>query len=87
VEAERLRDQHGRESLHRVVVGVHGLVVVPPGGGQLVLDVGQLLLEGEEVLRGAKLRVGLGDGDQPVDRAAEVLACVTESNVSRSWAA
>ena len=73
LEPERPRDQHGRKALHDRVVAVDRLVVVPPGGGELVLDVGELLLEGEEVLGRAQLRIGLGDGDQPVERAAEVL--------------
>ena len=73
VEAERLRDQHGREALLDRVVAVDGLVVVAAGGGELVLDVGELLLEREEVLRRPQLRIGLGDGDQPVQRAAELL--------------
>ena len=64
------------------VVAVDGLVVVAPGGGQLVLDVGELLLEGEEVLGRPQLRIGLGNGDQPVERAAEVLVRLR----CRGWA-
>src|SRR5262249_56940664 len=73
VEAEWPGDEHARERLPRVVVRVDGLVVVAPRGRELVLDVGELLLEREEVLGRAQLWVGLADRDQPGDRAAEMI--------------
>jgi hypothetical protein len=72
VEAERPRDQDGREGLLHAVEAVDRLVVVAAGGGELVLDVGELLLEREEVLGGAELRIGLRDGEQPVQPGAEL---------------
>ena len=65
-------DQAGGERLLRGVVGLHHGVVVPARGGDLVLGVGQLVLQPLEVLAGAQLRVGLGDGEQPAQRRARL---------------
>src|ERR1043166_9032421 len=54
-EAERPGDQAGRERLLRCVELLHHVVVIATRGRDLVLGVGQLLLEALEVLAGAKL--------------------------------
>src|SRR6476659_4568289 len=47
-------------------------VVVPSRGRDLVLGVGQLVLQPLEVLAGPQLWVGLGDGEQPAQRRARL---------------
>ena len=49
----------------------HGHVVEAPRGLDLVLGVGELVLELEEVLVGLQIRVGLRDGEQLAQRAGE----------------
>src|SRR5205823_3703924 len=49
-ETERARDQARRERLLGGVERLHDGVVVAPGGGDLVLGVGQLVLQAFEVL-------------------------------------
>src|SRR6476620_2049838 len=71
VEPERPGDEHRRERLLDAVEPVDGLVVVAPRGRELVLDVGELLLKLQEVLRRPQLRVRLRYGEQPVQAAGE----------------
>ena len=70
-EAEEPRDDQRRERLLARVEAQHGRVVVPAGGGDLVLGVRQLLLELHEVLGRAELRIRLRDGEQPAERRPE----------------
>src|SRR4051812_7280926 len=71
LEPEQPCEEQRREGLDRGVVGLHGGVVVAPGGGDLVLGVGQLGLELPEVLGRLEVGVGLGDGEEPADRLPE----------------
>ncbi len=57
--------------LHPVVVGENGVVVDLTTDRDLVLRVGQVLLERLEVLRCAQFRIGLGDGEQLTKRLGE----------------
>src|SRR4051812_48311202 len=57
-ETEGARDHAGGERLLPGVIGLHHGVVVPPRGRDLVLGVGQLVLQPLEVLRSEERRVG-----------------------------
>ena len=72
-EAEALRDKHGREGLDRGVEVAHRRVVVAPRLLHLVLDRREFRLQLAEIGVGLQLRIGLGDGDQPAERARERL--------------
>src|SRR5262249_19643173 len=61
----------GRELLDAGVVLLHGVVEETAGGGELVLDVGELGLELLEGLIGLQVRVGLGPREQLAERAGE----------------
>src|SRR4028118_959895 len=70
-EARRPGEEHRREALYLRVVGAHGVVVVLPGEGDLVLRRGELFLEVHEHPVGAELGVALGDGEEVADGAGE----------------
>src|SRR4028118_1007327 len=70
-EAHRLGEEDRREALNLGVVGAHGVVVVLPGEGDLVLRRGELFLEVHEHPVGAKLGVALGHGEEIADGAGE----------------
>jgi hypothetical protein len=61
VEAERPGDEKCRERLLARVEPQHRRVVVAARGGDLVLGVGELVLEPDEVLRRTQHWIGLGD--------------------------
>src|ERR1700681_534585 len=64
-EAEHARHHIVGEGLNADVQVAHGAVVVAARHLQLILDLGQLLLQGEKILVGLELRIGLGDSEQP----------------------
>src|SRR6476660_7042862 len=70
-EPGRSGDERRRHGLRRGVVGLHRVVVELPRVADPVLGVGQLGLQGEEVLVGLELRVRLGEGEQPAERLGE----------------
>src|SRR5690606_18134484 len=70
-EREAPGDHVGRERLDLRVVGVDGVVVVLPRVGDAALGAGQLLLQVEEVLVGLQVRVGLGEGEDGLQRPAD----------------
>src|SRR4028118_2378561 len=70
-EAHRPGEEDRREALNLGVVGAHGVVVVLPGEGDLVLRRGELFLEVHEHPVGAKLGVALGHGEEIADGAGE----------------
>ena len=57
----------------RDVEVAHGAVVVAPRHLQLILELGDLILQREEILVGLELRIGLGDGEQPAQRALQLV--------------
>src|SRR3954451_13097628 len=67
-ETERAGDQAGGERLLPGVVGLYDGVVVPARGRDLVLGVGQLVLQSLEILAGPQLWVALGHREQPAQR-------------------
>src|SRR4028119_1451394 len=69
-EAHRPGEEHRREALYLRVVGAHGVVVVLPGEGDLVLRRGELFLEVHEHPVGAELGGALGHGDETAEGAA-----------------
>src|SRR5581483_12268893 len=64
-------NQNIRESLDRDVEVAHRAVVVAPRHLQLVLDVGELGLQFQEILVGLELRVGFGDRQEPAERTLQ----------------
>ena len=70
-EAERPRDEHPGDALDRGVEVHHGRVVVAARGADLVLGVGEVVLEPEEVLGRLELGVGLGDGEEAAERGGQ----------------
>src|ERR1700761_7815130 len=62
-EAGQAGDQVGRQGLYGVVVGLDRAGEELPRVRDLVLGVGQLDLQGGEVLVGLEIGVGLGDRD------------------------
>src|SRR5436190_19537177 len=71
LEVERRRDDRGGESLDARVERADIRVVEAPTRGDAVLSLRELLLQGEELLVGLELRVGLGDREQPAECRAE----------------
>ena len=71
VEAERAREQRGRELLDAGIVLLHRIVEEAPRGRDLVLDVGELALQLLEVLVGLEVRIGLAQREQLPQRAAQ----------------
>src|SRR5215469_2326215 len=72
LEAEYTGHLDGRKYLAPDVVVDGGVVERLPGEGNLVLSRGQLLLQGEHVLAGLEVRVRLGQGKEPAQRAAQL---------------
>ena len=70
-DAEDVGDDVRRHRLDLRVEVPHGGVVVAAGRRDAVLGGGQLLLEGEEVLVGLEVGVGLGDGEQATEGLAQ----------------
>src|SRR4028119_680535 len=70
-EAHRPGEEDRRKALYLGVVGAHGVVVVLPSEGDLVLRRGQLFLEVHEHPVGAELGVALGHGEEVADGARE----------------
>src|SRR4028118_1406210 len=70
-EAHRPGEEHRREALYLRVVGAHGVVVVLPSEGDLVLGRRELLLKIHEHPVRAELGVALGDGEEVADGAGE----------------
>src|SRR6476660_9131835 len=58
-EAHRTRDQYRRETLDRRIQVANGRVVIAPGALQFTLDIGELVLELQEVRIGLELGIGL----------------------------
>ena len=71
VEAERPGEQHRRELLDGSVELADGAVEEAARGGELVLDVGKLGLQAEEVLVRLQVGVGLGHREQLAKRAGQ----------------
>src|ERR671914_1950996 len=70
-ERERAGDQERRELLRPRVVALDVRVEDAPRGLDLVLDAAQLRLQALEVVRGAQLRIRLGQGVDRAERAGE----------------
>src|SRR4051794_14540441 len=68
-EAERAREQGGRELLDAGVVLLHRIIEEAPRGGELVFEVAELGLQLLEIGVGLEVRVGLAERDQPPKRA------------------
>src|SRR5688572_32947659 len=71
VEAERPGDDAGREGLALDVVFHHRVVVRLAREGDLVLGAGELFLQRQHVLVRLEVGVGLGEGEQAPEHAAE----------------
>ena len=71
LEAGSARDQHIGKRLDADVEVAHGAVVVAPRHLQLILDLGELGLQLEEILVGLELRIGLGHRHQLAERALQ----------------
>ena len=83
-EAEGAGDEVRRERLDDRVVVAHGAVVVAPRHLQVVLHLGEPLLQLEEALAGAQLRIGLGDGQQAAKLSAEGVLAVLQARATRA---
>src|SRR4051812_7399805 len=70
-EVERTGQERARERLDLGVVAVHGVVVELPRVGDPVLAGGQLLLQVQKVLVRLQVRIGLGQGEDRLQRAAQ----------------
>ena len=68
-EPERPRDERPGNALDRGVEVHDGRVVVAAGGADLVLGVGEVLLQPKEVLGRLEVGIGLGDGEEAAERA------------------
>src|SRR5690606_2916815 len=71
LEAELSRDQVGGNALDRVVVVHGGVIVGLPGIGHPVLGRRELFLKLHEVGRRLQIGVGLREGEQPPEHAAQ----------------
>ncbi len=72
-EAEGFGEQHGREGLDAGIVLADRAVVEAPRRGDLAFDIGELLLQFEEVLVRLQVGIGLRNGDQAAERARQGL--------------
>ncbi len=70
-DVEQPGDDVARHRLDPGVQVTHGGVVVAAGRRDAVLGLGQLVLQGHEVLVGLEVRVGLDDREQPAEGLAE----------------
>ena len=75
---EGRRPQHAREGLQLGVVGPHRFDVVAARHGDAVFRALELGLQRQEVLVGFQLGIVLADGDQPAERARELVLGVLE---------
>ena len=72
LEVEHAGDDHRGEGLAPGVVEHHRVVIGLPGEGDLVLGGGQFLLQGQHVLVGLQVGIGLGHGEKPAQHAGQL---------------
>src|SRR6185312_16772033 len=72
-ETEHPGEQGGGHLLDAGVVFLNGVVEETAAGGDLVLEVGQFVGQLLEVGVGLEVGIGLGQGDQPAQRAAQLV--------------
>src|ERR1039458_5580563 len=72
-ETEHAGEQRGWHLLDAGVVFLNRVVEEAAAGGDLVLEIGQLARQLLEVGVGLEVRIGLGQRDQPAERAAQLV--------------